>query len=130
MSAAKRTRKRRASAPANYAKAASSVRFLEQYAERATESGAVYDAAILQFLREHLWALLVESPDLESAAKLVAPILAARRQWLAESKANPSSKNSSAQARDPVLARMLGPELHSSPDEKHPNPVGDDVRSL
>jgi hypothetical protein len=120
MSAAKRTRKRRASGPANYAKAASFVRSLEQYAERATESGAVYDAAILQFLREHLWALLVESPDLESAAKWVAPILAARRQLLAESKANPASKNSSAQPRDPVLARMLGPELHPPPDEKHP----------
>src|SRR4051812_33300479 len=107
MSAPKRTKTRRARTPAPRAKAALSVRSLEEYAQRALESGAVYDAAILQFLREQLWALLVESPDLESAAKLLAPILTARRQWLAETKANPASKNSSAQARDPVLARFL-----------------------
>jgi hypothetical protein len=61
---------------------------LETVAARAAESGATHDTAILQALREHVWKMLAAGGDPEKAGKIIAVIIAARRQELAEKNAS------------------------------------------
>jgi hypothetical protein len=61
---------------------------LDSVAGRAAERGTKYDAAILQALREHVWKMLAADGDPEKAVKIIALIIAARRQELAEKNAS------------------------------------------
>ncbi len=85
---------------------------LEAAATRAAETGAKHDAAILQSLREHVWRSLAQDGDPEDLSKIIALIIAARRQDLAEKNAS----NDGNQGLTDWLDQNVEPELRVTPE--------------
>ena len=85
---------------------------LDRLAARAAETGAKHDAAILQALREHVWKMLAAGGDPENARKIIALIIAARRQELAERMASIEGH----QGVEEWIKEKVEPELRVSPD--------------
>ena len=86
-------------------------------AARAHTLGSLYDEALVQSLRELLWERLQEGDDLELAPKILAAIIAVRRQNLAEERTRGAGVMTDQQERA-ALAELLGNGL-AKPANEH-----------
>ena len=94
---------------------------LETIAARARETGPIHDLATLQILREMLSAKLTRGGGPREAKTILPLIIAARRQLLAEQKAN-GKPQVIGPIKPAVLDQVIDAELRLPPEERDAPP--------